>query len=110
MYKKRMAEKGGNKEKTETTAAVQGVMFETWEYVEDDNVFSFGEAVIDAVQRPETHICIDNGVSRSVCPFGYAPDVSAKGTAPPLSSIDGCPIEQCGYKKVHGRNVIRLER
>ncbi len=31
----------------------------------------------------------------------HAPDVSAEGTAPPLFSIDGSPIEQRGYKKVH---------
>ena len=43
VYKKRMAEKGGNMEKTDTTAAVQGVtaavqraMVETWEYTEDE--------------------------------------------------------------------------
>ena len=90
VYKKRMAEKGGNREKTETTAAVQGAtmaqraMVETWKYTEDDYVFAFGEDVIAAVQRPETHICIDSGASRSACPFGYALDVSAKGTAPPL--------------------------
>ena len=83
------------------TAAVQGAMSESWEYTEDDHVFAFGEAVIAVVQRPETHICIDSGASRSACPFGYAPDVSAKGTAPPLFSIDGSPIEQRGYKKVH---------
>ena len=48
VYKKRMAEKGGNKEKTDTTAAVQGAtaavqgaMVETWEYIEDDQVFAF---------------------------------------------------------------------
>ena len=81
-----MAEKGANKEKTETTAAVQGAtaavqgaMTETWEYTEDDFVFTFGEAVIAAVQRPETQICIDSEASRSVCPIGYPPDVSAKG-------------------------------
>ena len=42
--KKRMAEKGGDKEKTKTTsefATVQGAMVETWEYTEDDHVFSF---------------------------------------------------------------------
>ena len=56
VYKKRMAEKGGNKEKTRTTAAVQGAtavvqgaMVETWEYTEDDYVFAFGEAVIATV-------------------------------------------------------------
>ena len=38
VYKKRIAEKGGNNEKTETTAAVQGAMVETWEYTEDDFV------------------------------------------------------------------------
>ena len=98
--KKRMAEKGGNNEKTETTAAVQavqGAMVETWEYTEDDGVFAFGEGVIAAVQRPETH----SGASRSACPLGYAPDVSAKGTAPTLFSIDGSPIEHRGYKNVH---------
>ena len=63
--------------------------------------FAFGEAVIAAVQRPETHIGMNSGASRSACPIGYAPDVSAKGTAPPLLSIDGSPIEQRGYKKVH---------
>ena len=100
VYKKRLTEKGGNKEKTDTTAAVQvataavqGAMFETWEYTEDDHVFAFGEAVIAAVQRPEAHICIASGASRLACPIGYAPDVSAKGTAPPLFSIDGSPIE-----------------
>ena len=47
MYKKRMAEKGGNKEKTDrtaavqgATAAVQGAMVETWEYTEDEYVFA----------------------------------------------------------------------
>ena len=113
-----MAEKGGNTEKTDTTAAVQGAtaavqraMIETWECTEDDCVFAFGQAVIAAVQRPETHICIDSGASRSACPFGYTPDKSAKGTTTTLFSIDGYPIEQRGYKKVHfGRNVIRLVR
>ena len=76
-------------------------MIETWECTEDDHVFAFGEAVIAAVQRPETHICIDSGASRSACPFGYAPDVSAKGTAQPLFSIDGSPSDQRGCKKVH---------
>ena len=101
VYKKRTAEKGGNKEKIDTTAAVQGAMVETWEYTEDDYVFAFGEAVIAAVQRPETQICIDSGASRSACPIGSAPDLSAKGTAPPLFSIDGSPIEHRGDKKVH---------
>ena len=79
MYKKRMAEKGANKEKTETTAAAQGAMIKTWEYTEDDFLFTFGENVIAAVQRPQTQICIDGEASRSVCPIGYPPDVSAKG-------------------------------
>ena len=96
----RIAEKG-NKEKVETPAAVQGAMVETWEYAEEDYVFAFGEAVIAAVQRPQTHICIDSGASRSACPFGYASDVTANGTAPPLNSIDESPIEQRGYKSVH---------
>ena len=64
-------------------------------------VFAFGEAVIAAALRPETHICIDSGASRSAYQFGYAPDVSARGRAPRLSSIDGSPIEQRLYKKVH---------
>ena len=76
-------------------------MVETWEYDEDDCVFAFGEAVIAAFQRPETHICIDSGASRSACPIGYAHDVTAKGTAPPSYSMDGSSIEQCGCKKVH---------
>ena len=99
MYKKRIAEKG-NREKAKTPAAVQGAMVETWEYTEEDYVFAFGEAVIAAVQRPETHICVDSGASRSECPFGYASHVTAKGTAPPLFSIDGSSIEQRGYKNV----------
>ena len=97
------------KRRSDTTAAVQGAtaaaqraMIETWEYTEDDYVFAFGEAVISAVQRPETHICIDSGAPRSAaCPIGYAPDVSAKGTALPSFSIDGSAIEQRGCKKVH---------
>ena len=89
VYKKRIAEKR-HKEKVETSAAVQGAMVETWEYDEDDCVFAVGEAVIAAFQRPETHICI-----------GYALDVTAKGTAPPLYSMDGSSIEQRGCKKVH---------
>ena len=100
VYKKRMAEKGGNKEKTDRQQQCK----EQWskrEYTEDDYVFAFGEAMIAAVQRPETHICIDSGASRSACRIGFAPDVSAKGTAPPLFSIDGSLIEQRGYKKVH---------
>ena len=80
---------------------MQRAMIEPWECTEDDYVFAFGEAVIAAVQRPETHICIDSGASRSACPFGYAPDVSATGTAPPLFSTDWSPIEQRGYKKEH---------
>ena len=100
MYKKRIAEKG-NKEEVETPAAVQGAMVETWEYAEEDYVFAFGGAVIAAVQRPETHICIDRGASRSACPIGYAPEVTAKGKALPLYSIDGSPIEQRGHKRVH---------
>ena len=100
VYKKLIAEKG-NKEKVETPSAVQGAMVETWVYAEEDFVFAFGEAVIAAVHRPETHICIDSGASRSACPLGYAPNVTAKGTAPPLFSIDGSSIEQRGYKRVH---------
>ena len=44
------------KRKSETSAAVQGAMVETWEYAEEVYVFAFGEAVIAAVQRPETHV------------------------------------------------------
>ena len=79
-------------------------MVETWEYTEEDKVFAFGEAVIAAVQRTETHMCFDSGVSRSACPCGSAPDVTAKGIAPPLFSINGSSIEQRGYKKVHWEN------
>ena len=50
VYKKRMAEKG-NKDKVETSDAVQGAMVETCEYTEDDYVFVFGEAVIASIQR-----------------------------------------------------------
>ena len=57
--------------------------------------------MIAALQRPETHIYIDSGASRSACPFGYAPDMSAKGTASTLFSIDGSPIDQRGCKRVN---------
>ena len=47
VYKKRMAKKGGNKDKTDTTAAVQGAtaavqgaMIETWEYTLKLTIFS----------------------------------------------------------------------
>ena len=40
--------------------------FETWEYCEDDYVFAFGEAVIAADERPETHI-ISISVSNWSC-------------------------------------------
>ena len=50
-----MTEKGGNRETTESTAAVQGAtaaeqgaMVETWEYIEDE-FFTFGGAVIAAL-------------------------------------------------------------
>ena len=78
---------------------MQGATVETWEYAEEDYVFAIGEAVIAAVQRPETHICIDCGASRSACPLGYAPDVTAKGTAPPLYSVDGSSIKQRGVQE-----------
>ena len=68
VYKKRIGEKG-NKEKVETSVAVQGAMVQTWEYAEEDYVFAFGEVVMAAVQRPETHISIDSGASRSACRF-----------------------------------------
>ena len=55
VYKKRFAVKG-NKEKVETSAAVQGAMVETWEYIEEDYVFAFGEAVIAAVQTRDAHL------------------------------------------------------
>ena len=48
VYKNRIAEKG---EKSDTTAAVQGAMIETWEYTDDDFDFAFGEGVILAVQE-----------------------------------------------------------
>ena len=64
MYKKRIAEKGKTEEgeKVETTAAVQGAMVETREYADENFVFAFGDAVIAAVQRPETHMKTDCGV------------------------------------------------
>ena len=100
VYKKRIAEKG-NKEHVETSAAVRGAMVETWEYAEEDYVFALGGAVIAAVQRPETHICNDSGASRLACRFGFALDVTTKGTAPSLYSIGGSSIEQRGCKRVH---------
>ena len=63
MSKTRIAEKG-NTEKVGTSAAVQGAMVETWEYGEEDYVSAFGEVVIAAGQRLETHICIDSGAFR----------------------------------------------
>ena len=57
VYKKRMAEKTNTTNEVQgATAAVQGAMVETWEYNEYDYVFAFGEAVIAASQRPETHM------------------------------------------------------
>ena len=56
------------------------------------------------VQRRETHMCVDSDASRSACHFGHAPEVTARGTAPTLFSIDGSSIEQRGYKKVHWKN------
>ena len=68
-----MAEKSGNKEKTDTTAAIQGPTTASArsngrdvEYCEDDYVFAFGEAVIAADERPETHI-ISISVSNWSC-------------------------------------------
>ena len=74
-------------------------------------VFAFGDeqAVTAAVQRPETHICIDSGASRSACPFCHAPVVTERGTAPPMFLIDGASIEQRGTRACHGRNETRLE-
>ena len=51
------------KERVETTAAVQGVMVETWEYDDEDYVFVFGHEVSADVQRHEKHSCI-GGASR----------------------------------------------
>ena len=49
VYKKHIAERTG------TTAAVQGVMVETWKYENEDYVFQFGHEVSVNVQRRETH-------------------------------------------------------
>ena len=55
----------------------------------------FGHEVCADVQRHEKHSCI-GGASRSASRFGYVSDLTTRGTAPPLSSI-----EQREYKKVH---------
>ena len=108
VYKKRLAQKGGNKEKTETTAAVQGAtaavqgaMVETWEYTEDAYVFAFGEAVIAAVQRPEMHICIDSVHLDQRVRLVTGPMCQRKAQRRHCFSIDGSPSEQRGFKKVH---------
>ena len=59
-YKKSIAES------VETTAAVQGVIVETWEYEDEDSVFEFGQEV----QRRETHNCF-GGASRSACRIAH---------------------------------------
>ena len=97
----------GNEEKVDRSAAVQGAIAGTWEYTEEDYVFAFGEAVIAAVQRPETHICIDSGASRSPCLFGYAPDVTQHGHC--FRSM-GLQLSNVGTRRCTGRNVIRFER
>ena len=79
-------------------------MAETWEHAEENYVFAFGDEVSADVQRRETHMCVDSDASRSACHFGHAPEVTARGTAPTLFSIDGSSIEQRGYKKVHWKN------
>ena len=103
--------------KTETTAAVQGAttavqgaMVETWEYIEDDHVFAFGEAVIAAVQRPETHICIDSGASRSVCPFGHVPMCQRKAQHRHCFRLMDLQLSSVGTRKCTGRSLIRLVR
>ena len=93
--------KSPTRERVETAAVVQGAMVETWEYDEENCAFAFGDEVSADVQRCETLSCIDGGASRSACRFGYASEVAARGTAPPLFLIDGSSIEQRGYKKVH---------
>ena len=62
------------------------------------------------VQRRETHMSIDSDASRSACHFGHAPEVTARGTAPTLFSIDVSSIEQRGYQMYTRKIVIRLER
>ena len=105
-------EKGGKKEKTETTAAVQGAttavqgaMVETWEYTEDDYVFAFGEAVIAAVQRPETHTCIDSGASRSACPFGHAPMCQRKAQHRHCFRLMDLQLSSVGTRKCTGSKL-----
>ena len=91
VYKKRIAEKSGNKEKTDTTAAVQeataavqGSIVETWEYIEDYHVFAFWWSRDHRwSETRDATFAVDSGASRSACPSGHAPDVSVQGTAPP---------------------------
>ena len=87
MYKKRIVEKGHNPkgEKVETTSVVQGAMVQMWEYADEDHVFVFRDEVSADVQRRETH----------------RPELTTRGTTPPLFSIDGSSNEQRQYKKVH---------
>ena len=89
------------RERVETTAVVQGATVKTCEYAEEDYVFVFGDEVCADVQRRETHSCIESGASRLACHFGYASELTTRGTSPPLFSIHGSAIEQRGYKNVH---------
>ena len=103
--KKRIAEKGNKPrgKRAETTAVVQGVMVETWEYDDEDYVFEFGHEVSAAVQRREIHNCV-GGASRSASRFGRVSELTPRSTASPQSPSTGSSIEQCGYKKrVHWR-------
>ena len=99
MYKKHSVENGNKPkgERFETTAVVRIVVVETWKRDSEDYVFVGNEVIIDVREK---HICTD-GASRSACRFGYVSELTARGTAPPLSSTAESSIEQRGYKKVH---------
>ena len=103
VYKKRIAEKGNKPkgERVETTGVVHEAMVEMWECDDGDHVFVFGDGVSADVQRSETQSCTDCGASRSACHFGYASELTTRGTTPPLFAIDGSSVEQRGHKKVH---------
>ena len=88
------------RERVETTAVVQEVMVETWEYDDEDHVFVFGHEVSADVQRHEKH-SRKGGASRSACRFGCVSVLTTRGTPPPLSPIAGSSSGQRGYKKVH---------
>ena len=65
--------------------------------------FMFEDEVSADVQRGDTPICIDSGVSQLACHSGRMSELTARGTAPTLISTKGSSIEQRGYEKMRRR-------